>query len=112
MRNQIDSEGNIIGNLSNSEAGGLAGANDMGHQYLNKNSRAKAGRADQATGSVKSDKMKNRNISKAKEKKGKIPQDILKRAQSKNVKCRRQTKSSKVNSSKNTSQKKQPNDEV
>ena len=31
MRNQIDSEGNIIGNLSNSEAGGLAGANDMGH---------------------------------------------------------------------------------
>jgi len=31
MRNQIDSEGNIIGNLSNSEAGGLAGPNDMGH---------------------------------------------------------------------------------
>lgn len=83
MRNQIDSEGNIIGNLSNSEAGGLAGAaaNDMGYQYLNKNSRTRAGRADQATGSVKSDKMKNKNISKVKEKKGKIPQDILKKAQ-------------------------------
>ena len=87
MRNQIDSEGNIIGNLSNSEAGGLAGANDMGHQYLNKNSRqGRALRNDQATGSVKSDKMKNRNISKVKEKKGKIPQDISKKAQSKNVK--------------------------